>query len=189
MSVWSAWAPCYRYLRRPWPLSAILRREDEALLELFPSLSKHARIVDLGCGSGHIGQLLSASEPIIGIDSSFSMLNTLSDNLYFAINADAVRLPLKTQSVDLVLAIGLCEYLDSLTLFLESLARVLKPGGVAIVSTSPAHVYTRWRGILGHRICVHSRGDLVDYSENTGLRCVKEKELFSQHLYVLQKQV
>ncbi len=189
MSVWSAWAPLYRYLRRPWPLSAILGREDRALLELFPSLSQHARIVDLGCGSGHIGQLLSAPEPIIGIDSSLAMLNTLSDHVYHPVNASAHCLPLKAQSIDLVLAIGLCEYLDSLSLFFDSLARVMKPGGSAIVSTSPAHVYTRWRGILGHRICVHSRGDLVDYSENTGLRCVKEKELFSQHLYVLQKQV
>jgi predicted TPR repeat methyltransferase len=189
MSVWSAWAPLYRYLRRPWPLSAILGREDQALLELLPTLSKHDHIVDLGCGSGHIGRLLSASEPIIGIDSSFSMLNTLLDNLYFPINADAVWLPLKTQSVDLVLAIGLCEYLDSLPLFLESLARVLKPGGVAVVSTSPAHFYTRMRRVMGHRIYVHSKRDLWDGSENAGLRCLRKKELFSQHLYVFQRRV
>ncbi|MBD3375693.1 methyltransferase domain-containing protein [candidate division KSB1 bacterium] len=187
MKLWSVWAPLYRYLRRPWPLSAILRQEDEALLELLPTFAKHACIVDLGCGSGHIGQLLSASAPIIGIDASLAMLNTLSDTLYDPINANARCLPLKTQSVDLVLAIGLCEYLDSLSLFFESLARVMKPGGVAVVSTSPENIYTHMRRVMGHRIYVHSKRDFGDALEPAGLRCLREKELFSQHLFVLQK--
>jgi predicted TPR repeat methyltransferase len=189
MKLWSVWAPLYRYLRRPWPLSAILRQEDEALLELLPTFAKHACIVDLGCGSGHIGQLLSASAPIIGIDVSLVMLNTLSDTLYDPINANARCLPLKTQSVDLVLVIGLCEYLNSLSVFFDSLARVMKPGGIAVVSTSPANLYTRLRTVLGHRIYVHSKRDLWERAENAGLRCLREKELFSQYLFVLKKRV
>jgi predicted TPR repeat methyltransferase len=187
MKLWSVWAPLYRYLRRPWPLSAILRQEDEALLELLPTFAKHACIVDLGCGNGHIGRMLSASAPVIGIDASLAMLNTLSNDFYYPINAKAHCLPLNAQSVDLVLAIGLCEYIDSLSSLFESIARVTKPGGYVLVSTSPANFYTRLRSVLGHRIYVHSKRNLLDWSENAGLRCLREKELFSQHLFVLQK--
>lgn len=57
-----------------------------------------------------------------------------------AFPADSMRLPLRSQSVDLVLSLDVVEHLPSPERFAQEVARILTPGGMAFVTTPP-----RWR--------------------------------------------
>src|SRR5262249_21261089 len=51
--------------------------------------------------------------------------------------ANCERLPFDTASFDVILGLELIEHIDSVPLFAQEIARVLKPGGIAIMSTPP----------------------------------------------------
>ena len=96
-------------------------------------------VLDLGCGTGFFTDILASKfEQVIGVDISAPMVEFAKSHRSDAIKwfqADAFKLPLQSESVDLVysnLVIQWCEPLDQL---LEEILRVLKPGGLFIFST------------------------------------------------------
>ncbi len=101
----------------------------------------HSRILDLCCGTGDVLldlQTESAS-PILGADFCHPMLVTaqrkISERQWKSplFEADALRLPLKNESLDAItIAFGFRNLANYQTGLLE-LARVLKPGGMLLI--------------------------------------------------------
>ncbi|MGV6807523.1 MAG: malonyl-ACP O-methyltransferase BioC [bacterium] len=118
------------------------RAVGERLIKLLPrSLEGDGSVViDLGCGTGYFLPALQEQFPsadIFGLDIAEGMLQYIHNNQPGArlCGADAEQLPLADNSVDIVysnLAIQWCS--DPATLSKE-LSRVLKPGGIAVMST------------------------------------------------------
>ena len=96
-------------------------------------------VLDVGCGTGDFAQLFDpARTRYLGIDISEQMIAE-SRRLFPAHQfkvADGDAIEAADESVDLVLSIGVLEYLPDPVNHLKELARVTKPGG-SIVITVP----------------------------------------------------
>jgi SAM-dependent methyltransferase len=100
--------------------------------------------LDLGCGNGRHAELLSARcERVVGLDISGGLLATARDRArergftLDLVQADAVQLPLATDSVDLAVYVATLHHLptrEARRRSLDELARVLSPDGTALVS-------------------------------------------------------
>jgi SAM-dependent methyltransferase len=94
-------------------------------------------VLDVGCGTGDFAQLFDpARTHYVGIDISERMIAE-SRRLFPAHQfkvADGDSIHAANESVDLVLSIGVLEYLPDPLSHLTELARVTKPGGAIIVT-------------------------------------------------------
>ncbi|MFB6207076.1 MAG: class I SAM-dependent methyltransferase [Haloglomus sp.] len=108
--------------------------------------------LDLGAGNGrHVEPLAARTERVIALDASTELLTLGHDRAadrgyrdqYRPLAADAARLPLAADTVDLAVYIATLHHLpdrETRVASLSELARVLAPGGSALVSAwSTAH--------------------------------------------------
>jgi len=99
------------------------------------------RVLDAGCGTGLIGLALGASgigpDRLIGIDASASSLLLAVEGRAYGSVAQvdlAAGLPFDAQTFGAVVCGGVLTYLPDPAPALREFARVLRPGGVAVVS-------------------------------------------------------
>ncbi|MBU4204643.1 class I SAM-dependent methyltransferase [Patescibacteria group bacterium] len=98
-------------------------------------LPKGAKILDIGCGTGHyLEQLINYGFNVTGIEPSEKMRKHAESKLPkgTVVNGSVLNLPFKDNSFDFIFAIEVFRYLnneDNLCGFKEIL-RVLKPGGL-----------------------------------------------------------
>lgn len=106
--------------------------------EPFPPASSPRRLLDVGCGTGATLNTISDLGLAIGIDRSAEALEFCRqrglENLALATGE---ALPIKTESVDAVLALDLLEHIEDDSAACREFARVLRPGGILVV-TVPA---------------------------------------------------
>ncbi|WP_435179185.1 class I SAM-dependent methyltransferase [Halorussus sp. AFM4] len=106
--------------------------------------------LDLGCGNGRHAELLAErADRVIGADASRGLLDTASERAtdrgfdVDLVQADAARLPLRDGTVDAAVYVATLHHLPTRAAriaSLDELARVLAPGGRALVSAwSTAH--------------------------------------------------
>jgi len=106
------------------------------------------RILDLGCGSGALaGALGEIPGSYVGADLSPGMLREARRRDLAVARSEAGRLPFGGASFDAVLALGLLEYVPDPGAVLREVARVLAPGGVAVLTwpntRAPARLWMR----------------------------------------------
>lgn len=128
----------------------------DAMLSLLPPTWT---IADLGCGSAALAsELAPFVEQIIAIDNSEPMLAAARErtkgmgNVDFR-NGELADLPLDDASVDATLCVIVLTYLEDVDGAIREMARVLKPGGRAVVVDLLAHNRDPFRRQMGQ---VHS---------------------------------
>lgn len=105
--------------------------EEEAALQW---LGPASRILDLGCGAGRLSQSLSAlGDRVLGIDISLAMLAIAQakahpPNVRYAV-MDATSTAADRERFGAVISLGMFEYLDDPSPFLDEILRLLEPGG------------------------------------------------------------
>ncbi len=117
----------------PWP-------EIEAFLEG----RRGQRALDLGCGNGRHAELLAArAEQVLGVDASRGLLDeararaTDRDFDLTLLQGDAAAVPITDDAIDLAVYVAVLHHLSPRSRrirSLDELARVLAPGGRALVS-------------------------------------------------------
>jgi SAM-dependent methyltransferase len=112
-----------------WHFWFVSRRELVASL-LRRELRDGETLLDVGCGTGTNLALASEGVRRIGIDIH---IEELSRGM---MQGDAMSLPLRSESVDVVLALDVLEHVDDDAMFAE-VARVLRRGG-RLIATVPA---------------------------------------------------
>jgi SAM-dependent methyltransferase len=132
------------------------RRRISNVFSLLPAELAGAVLVDVGCGMGTFTIEAAAHGALaIGVDPAPAAVQAAchvaaaerAERAHF-VRADAVRLPLRDRSVDVVLAADLTEHLDDVTLarMLREAARVLRPAGRLVLYTPDRqHVFERLR--------------------------------------------
>jgi SAM-dependent methyltransferase len=96
-------------------------------------------ILDIGCGTGAMSDCLTRWGRVVSADfSPLALRYSRRRGLKFLLTADAMRLPLRSDCVDVVVAMDVLEHLSDDCLAMSELLRVLKPGGL-LVATVPAY--------------------------------------------------
>ena len=130
-------------------------------------LPKHAVVLDLACGTGDLCLDLEKAElRPLGMDLSWGML-VAARTASPLVHADALRLPVSTQSVDGVTCGFALRNFTALPPFFAELARVIKPGGrIALLEVDqPPNRFLRWgHGIYFGKVVPFIGGLLSDRS-------------------------
>lgn len=129
-------------------------KQEEAIYETPAAASRRRRVRDqlsprsgetvlsIGCGPGfepaELAPTVGADGSVIGIDRSEAMLRLArrrcADHPQVTLTrADADAVPVGTGTVDAAVAVQVYEYLEDVGTALAELARVLRPGGRAVV--------------------------------------------------------
>ena len=107
--------------------------EQAAVLQLLPSMTGLSAL-DAGCGSGRYLQLLiDRGARVVGVDQSSEMLRR-AQKIGTAVCGDLYALPIRSESMDVVVSgLALGDVAD-LSIAIRELARVLRPGGSLVYS-------------------------------------------------------
>jgi len=154
--------------KNPAVLDLILNQRRSRFLELLPQ-SENAIAVDIGCGYGGISlQLAKSYQQVFSLDSGLERLKFLNEirkqehvgNILAIHHADTTSLPFANASLDLIVMVGVFEYLplafpeksikDVQRRVLGELYRVLKPGGHLYIGTKNRFGWPYWRGDADH---------------------------------------
>lgn len=112
-------------------------------------------VLDVGSGPGHIGAYIrSLGRPVVALDVSPAMARTAAQQLDAAVVADMARLPVGTAAVADLVAFYSVIHLPrpDLAAVLSEFARVLEPGGRALVSAREGTEDVAVDEFLGHRV-------------------------------------
>jgi len=129
--------------------------------------SEPGPLLDLGCGSGYgTCELARARAPVVGLDRVAPHGSARATGAGF-VRADLAALPLEDASFAAITSFQVIEHLDDPGPYLSGIARLLRPGGVALITTpniltsdraNPYHVHeyeseelaATLRGHFGH---------------------------------------
>lgn len=119
----------------PW----FIAKRNFLLYALQKYAAASARILDIGCGTGGVmSALKAAGYNIEGVDPSDDALDYCRKKGLIANKATAENTDQADGSFDVVIALDVFEHLADDRLGAEEIRRILKPGGLAII-TVPAH--------------------------------------------------
>lgn len=131
VDAYALWAESYP----PYAHNRLMEIEQETMQRLMPTLADR-HVLDLACGTGRYGLLARAAgaRKVVGVDNSLSMLR--AGQLRPVAEASMDQLPFVAQAFDVVLCGLATGHLPPsvLSVALAELARVLRPGGEALIS-------------------------------------------------------
>jgi SAM-dependent methyltransferase len=136
----AARAALYAYEREPVDLATWVLDH----VEVHRALSERSRVVDVGCGPGWYLAVVRDRHPgitTVGLDLSGSMARATLHTGAHAGVADAMQLPIRTDSCDLAIATHMLYHVPDIALAASELARIVGPSGiVAIVTNGRDHL-------------------------------------------------
>ena len=128
----------------------VTAQRTETLARLAIQSGEH--ILDIGAGPGFLAMdmadLTGPTGRVVGVDISDAMIRRATDRNDRAwlsyLQGDATALPVEDASFDVAVSTQVAEYMADLSPFCAEIARVLKPGGRALILT------TDWDGVAWH---------------------------------------
>src|SRR5208283_2970674 len=135
--------------------------------------------LDAGCGTGTLSRLLAERGcRVLGVDAAMEMVEAAgqlaqggdrSAQLKFERVETIAQLPLVSHSCDGVLCSSVLEYVSDVDVCLKEFARVLRPGGLLLVSVPNRYSMVRLTQTAGNRMgkwLGKSWIAFMDYSRN-----------------------
>src|SRR6185437_3987165 len=99
------------------------------------------RVLDAGCGRYlRFCKDLSSQANVVGIDLE-TVLETRNDAAPFGVRGDVGRLPFPSGYFDMVISRSVVEHLENPGMVFAEFARVLRPGGKAVIITPNKYDY------------------------------------------------
>ena len=167
------------------------KRRVECTLELVQEATQRfrgvVRILDLGCGQGHITSKIREALPqaeIAGLDYSISAItyaNKKFPGIDFVV-ASAYQCPYRRSYFDIVICNNLWEHVPDPLLLLSKITRVMKPHGFLIISTPSRY---RWGNLVNvirgkpiqfmseHHVTEYSVGQVIEQLRFGGFDVIK----------------
>jgi len=186
------WAAIYE-APRPTAIQYIFRHGAElAREECLARAESGERWLDAGCGTGHLAaELARGGVRMIAVDRREEMLAVARGRFGAMplapgfVSADITHLPLRASTIDGVVATSVAGRLADVASFLHEAARILRPGGWAIISFTNRTSVLRVLGDLlpGRRrssepltappVRVYAKREAVEHCRRAGLRVVE----------------
>lgn len=175
-----------------WHWQTFWRRNEAPLVLRYVSRLRGIRsVLDVGTGTGlYAGMLSVPGRHVVGLDVSENMLTVArssGSNSVGWVQADAVALPLRSRSFDLVIAARVFSHVQELAAAVSESARVAREGGYVIITdVDPAHDYRATRLRIGSRdIFIDtykwSAGQITAFAEADGLELRKIQRLTAKN--------
>ena len=127
------------------------------LAAAFALLPGDATIADLGCGTGRtVRDLAPHVKRVIGVDASGQMLKAARKRLGGVKNVELrqgelAALPIADATCDAALCVLALSYVEDPAAVVREMARILKPGGRAVIVDLLAHDRDDFRRLMGQR--------------------------------------
>jgi SAM-dependent methyltransferase len=127
--------------------------------------TEQGRSLIVGCGSNRDLTILSNDREAFAFDLSFEAVRKVSMNSISLFTADALQIPVSENSFDVIVCSEVLEHIPDIRSAIKEFRRVIKPGGILVVS-SPNWI--SWFGLarfLGEKITgknLHSDGQPYD---------------------------
>ena len=169
-------------------ISEISKRERLAILKLFSESIPTNNIkytLDLGCGTNPLFTSIS-SACNIGLDWSLKSLIWSKKNYANAklISGDTYNLPIKDNSISLIVALGLAEYIQSPIGWLEEIARILAPNGYLIFTCAPANTISHIRRLYNPKLNLCPHEWWIEQCESLNLELIRHIKLPLQTQFI-----
>lgn len=126
------WAATYDATLESWNY----RTPSDSAEMLLPHLTRGARVLDVGCGTGLFGQALQerGAFHLTGLDISVQSIRKARERgIYAEIvahNLQSLPLPIEEDSMDAAACVGVLTYIDDAAALLRDICRCLRPGGL-----------------------------------------------------------
>lgn len=153
--------------------AAVLANEaGEQMLQRLEWVSMLPKVIlDAGCGTGYFNRLLQQRYPeahIVAMDMAYPRLEFVrqQDHNASLVCADAMVVPLKNQSVDLVFANLVLPWCENVELLLQEWRRILRPEGLLVFTGFGPDTLKIWREIVKDSLVpvfadMHNLGDAL----------------------------
>jgi SAM-dependent methyltransferase len=164
------------------PIDIASRRRARQALKRHVAGSSAPVILEVGCSSGFLLRELTEDWPqslVIGSDYIAGPLNRLAERFPALplLRFDLVQCPLPTASVDAVVLLNVLEHIDDHLSAMRQVARVLKPGGVAVVEVPAGpHLFDVYDKYLQH-YRRYRLADAVTLVDRAGLQVIQRSHL------------
>jgi SAM-dependent methyltransferase len=139
------------------------------------SIQRDAPVIDVGCGVGsNLPLLKSMGFKVIGIDSEsygLSFAKNLSGVLL--INGDVLNLPVKSNSVELVIATDILEHLDDDSIGIKEIHRTLTRKGKVILTVPAFEFLWGIQDVIGMHKRRYSKNEFLRKIEREGFTVLK----------------
>lgn len=154
------------------------RRVHEFIISKVPGDTKI--IADIGSGNAWAAQhFVKKNVSVISFDISHTNAvkarELVPDNKHMQLTGDSLKLPLKDNSIDVIIASEIIEHIINPAAFIKSLYRAVKPGGKLIVTTP-------YKEIIQQCLCIHcnnvtplhghlhslDENNLIEYGKSAG---------------------
>ncbi|PYO98736.1 MAG: hypothetical protein DMD61_09150 [Gemmatimonadetes bacterium] len=131
------WAACYADPEPTLSSQHLISRQRFALKMVEAAMPPSSRILEVGCGAGVMAaKLIKRGYAVWGIDLAEPMIRharQLCESDPFGVG-DIEHIPFPDNTFDVVVSLGVIEYLESDEQALREVWRVLRPGGRAVIA-------------------------------------------------------
>jgi tRNA (uracil-5-)-methyltransferase TRM9 len=169
--------------------SATRKEIWEELKFLFENLKEGEKVLDLGCGNGRWYKVFKEKKvDYFGIDNSEKLIEIAKENFpeakFFV--GDALNLPFQDNFFDKVYSIALLHHIPSEDFrikVLKEVKRVLKPGGILILTCWRIHRLREILALLKYtllKIIGRSKLDFKDFFVPWGKKMLRYYHFFTQ---------
>jgi ubiquinone/menaquinone biosynthesis C-methylase UbiE/DNA-binding transcriptional ArsR family regulator len=164
-------------------LRAQLVGDRTDLIALLALLDDSWVVGDLGCGTGHIAEVLSGSVGrVIAIDESGPMLAAARERLAAAVNVELREghiesLPLEDASLDVAVMFLVAHFIVDPARAMQEVRRVLKPGGRLLIVDLMPHDHEEYVAQLGHVWRGFDAAQITDWLSGAGLGSIRYQPL------------
>jgi SAM-dependent methyltransferase len=139
----------------------------------------HARILDVGCGTGYNLGLLARHGASFGLDLNARGLEHARVVGRPIMRADTARLPFADGTFDLVTSFDMMQCIPTDREAVREMARVTKPGGVVVVSMAALEILHGDHSEVWQEYRRYNRGTARALAEQAGLRVERVAFMFA----------
>lgn len=176
---WNRWNSMFVEHRRGPTSQRQARIVKEWLARLYPD---GADILEVGCGSGWMCELLASHGRVTGTDLSNEVLATVQARLPQVrfVAGDFMSLDLPDAGYDVVVTLETLPHMRDQAAFVRRLAQRLRPGGRLMLATQNRFVFERWE-----KVAPRARGQIRQWTTRRELRALLSSAFVVEELYTV----
>jgi ubiquinone/menaquinone biosynthesis C-methylase UbiE len=142
-------------------LTEYQKKSLERFLALYNPRGKNILEIGSDENADVLGELSSKGcNILIGINLSMIKFRSSQNNTWTFINADAMNLPIKSETIDAIISIATFEHISDLGIAFSEMYRILKPRGLVYSNFGPI-----WSSPHGHHVYAEVEGEEAHFWE------------------------